>query len=145
MAKSKNDASFWGELLAVGLYKRNQGRLARQLTAIALAFVVCFGAWTLSQGPLAGYQRGVSLGVPLGIALVGVWISYRLVNYPRFADFLISVEAEMDKVTWSSKQELYRATIVVLVSMFLLGAILFLYDVFWRWFFELIHFLQIYS
>ena len=73
----------------------------------------------------------------------GAWAIFRAVNYPRFADFLISVEAEMDKVSWSSRQELYRATVVVVVTMFCLGAVLFLFDVFWQNFFEIIKFLQI--
>ena len=47
---------------------------------------------------------------------------------PRFADFLISVEAEMNKVSWPSRGELYRASLVVIVVIFLLVAILFGYD-----------------
>ena len=30
----------------------------------------------------------------------GLWASYRLVNVPAVADFLIAVEAEMNKVSW---------------------------------------------
>ena len=37
----------------------------------------------------------------------------------------------MDKVTWASRAELHRATIVVLAVMFSLGAVLFLLD--WLW------------
>ena len=143
MAKSKNVSGFLSELLAVGLYKRNQGRLTRQLSAAAFALIVFLGAWNLAQGPLNDYDRIYQIGIPSAIALVGGWMVYRLVNYPRFADFLISVEAEMDKVTWSSKAELYRATVVVLVTMFLMGAILFVFDVFWQNFFEWIGFLEI--
>jgi len=60
------------------------------------------------------------------------------VNYPKFADFLVSVEAEMAKVSWPSKGELYRATVVVIVTMFLLAAMLFAFDTIWQWFFRLI-------
>ena len=45
-----------------------------------------------------------------------------------FAAFLISVQAEMDKVSWSTWPELWRATVVVVGTMFLLGATLFVYD-----------------
>ena len=31
-------------------------------------------------------------------------------NMPRFADFLIAVEAEMNKVSWPSKAELIRSS-----------------------------------
>jgi preprotein translocase subunit SecE len=40
----------------------------------------------------------------------------------------------MNKVTWPSRKELVRSAIVVLVTIFLLAMILFLYDLFWRWF-----------
>jgi preprotein translocase subunit SecE len=52
----------------------------------------------------------------------------RIVNLPSFADFLISVEAEMNKVSWPSRGELYRASLVVIVVIFLLTAILLAYD-----------------
>ena len=36
--------------------------------------------------------------MPRLLLVFGVWVSYRLVNVPAFADFLIAVEAEMNKV-----------------------------------------------
>ncbi len=131
MAKPEN-GSFWSELLAAGLYKRNQGRLARQLTAAGIGALVVAGTYVLSQGPLAGMERGVRVGIPLLITVAAAWVIYRLVNYPRFAEFLISVEAEMGKVSWAGKEELKRATIVVLSTMLFLGVILFVYDLLWQ-------------
>jgi preprotein translocase subunit SecE len=130
MAKPEN-GSFWSELLAVGLYKRNQGRLARQLTALGFGILVGFGTYILSQGPLASFGTYVKVGIPGAIFCVAAWIVYRLVNWPVFAEFLISVEAEMNKVSWAGKQELYRATIVVLSTMLFLGIVLFFYDNVW--------------
>jgi len=63
----------------------------------------------------------------------GLWVSFRIVCTPRFADFLIAVEAEMAKVSWSSWSEVVRSSIVVIFMMFFLAAILGLYDLFW-WF-----------
>ncbi|MGE5191302.1 MAG: preprotein translocase subunit SecE [Deltaproteobacteria bacterium] len=131
MAKPEN-GSFWSELLSGGLYKRNQGRLARQLTAAGLGILVIFGTFVLSQGPLSAYGSGVKAGVPVAVAGVAAWVIFRLVNWPLFAEFLISVEAEMNKVSWASKPELYRATIVVLSTMFFLGIVLFAYDLIWK-------------
>lgn len=141
MAKPEN-GSFWSELLAVGLYKRNQGRLARQLTAGALGVWVVLGTYILSQGPLASFRSEVRVGIPFAIAIVAGWFIYRLVNYPVFAEFLISVEAEMAKVSWASRQELYRATIVVLSTMFFLGIVLFTYDNAWLYILRVIGVLQ---
>jgi preprotein translocase subunit SecE len=123
-----------GDLFSPGLYKRTQGRIARQLTFAALAMGALVGCWSLSQtliesGPL------LRLGLPALLAAAGLWIAYRVVNIPRFADFLIAVEAEMNKVSWPSKRELYRGSAVVLVTMLLLAAVLFVYDLFWRWMF----------
>ena len=156
MAKSKTSNGLFLSLLSFDLYKRNQGRLTRQLTALALLLVLLYGAWTLSQGPLSEYaprasdssttamwKSAVHLGIPTAICVLGAWFIFRIVNYSRFADFLISVEAEMDKVSWSSREELFRATAVVLVTMVFLGTILLLYDIFWKWFFTLIRFLQL--
>jgi preprotein translocase subunit SecE len=136
MAKPEN-GSFWSELLAFDLYKRNQGRLARQLTALGCGGLVVAGVYILSQGPLAGQSSLVKTGICTAIIVAAGWVIFRLVNWPVFAEFLISVEAEMNKVSWASKQELYRATIVVLSTMFFLGVVLFLYDNIWlhvlRW------------
>ena len=143
MAKSKRSSSYWGEMLKFGLHKRNQGRRTRQLTAVAVVLVIFFGTWTLSQGPLSDYDSPfITFGIPMALAALGVWFSFRLVNVPRFADFLISVEAEMDKVSWASRGELYRATIVVVGTMFFVGFLLFCFDVFWQWFFTAIGFLR---
>lgn len=145
MAKKYEDAGFFPSMMEVGLYKRNQGRLTRQLTGVGLGLIVFLGAWTLSTGPLGGFteQPLIRVGIPVLLAGIGAWMIYRAVNYPKFADFLISVEAEMDKVTWASKQDLSRSAVVVIGTMFFLGFALFVYDLFWQWFFRLVGFLQI--
>lgn len=125
------DGSLWSELLSANLYKRSQGRLARQLTAAALGLIVVVGAYTLSQGPLLNFSDTVRSTVPLAICAIAGWIIFRIVNYPVFAEFLISVEGEMSKVSWASRQEWWRATVVVLSTMFFLAIVLFAYDWFW--------------
>jgi preprotein translocase subunit SecE len=125
--------AFFHELFRAEIYKRNQGRLARQLTAVAVALVIGIGAWCLSEWTAARTDSEVMrFGVPLGLALVGLWSAFRLVNMPAFADFLISVEAEMNKVSWPARSELFRASVVVICVIFVLAFILFMYDLFWR-------------
>ncbi len=106
-------------------YKRSQGRVARQITFIALAVVAGVGAWKISAGANNDIQRYV---IPLVVAAAGAWAAFRIVNVPAFADFLISVEAEMNKVSWPSRAELYRASVVVIIVIFFLTVILFTYD-----------------
>lgn len=89
------------------------------------------------RGAFAG-ATWVEAGIPAALFASGLWLGFRLVNWPRFADFLISVEAEMAKVTWPGKPELIRASIVVIVTILVLAVTLFLFDIVWQWFFNLI-------
>jgi preprotein translocase subunit SecE len=133
MAKSERDAGLWGTLLSGGLYKRNQGKLVRQLTMAAILVIVLLGVWALWGGWLADLgSPQLQYGIGGTLVLLGLWFSYRIVNYPPFAEFLIDVEGEMVKVTWPSRDELQRATVVVLATMFLFSVVLFGYDVIWQ-------------
>ena len=118
--------AYFQELFRVGLYKRTQGKIARQVTAAVLWVIAALGAWRLSA---TWIDKSIAMqyGVPLLIFAFGAWIAYRLVNVPAFADFLISVEAEMNKVSWPGREELIRASFVVIGVMFFLDAILFDY------------------
>ena len=111
-------------------YKRSQGRVARQLTLAAMAAMVAVGAWQLNSMGGTNVQQYVT---PLVVLAVGWWASFRIVNLPKFADFLISVEAEMNKVSWPSRGELWRASIVVIIVIFFLAALLFTYDIILDW------------
>ena len=70
-------------------------------------------------------------GVPAAVGLVLGWVIFRLVQYPPFVEFLIATEAEMNKVSWTSRDDLYRATTVVLVTVTLMAV--FLFGVDWLW------------
>jgi preprotein translocase subunit SecE len=123
--------TFFYELVRVGVYKRNQGRITRQVTFAAVVAAIALGLLRLgsimvSRGP--EYQ----FGLPLVLLAAGVWTSYRLVNVPAFADFLIAVEAEMNKVSWPTRGELFRASMVVLILIFALAFILAGCDMFWK-------------
>ena len=122
----------WRNLLGLGFYKRSQGRLMRQVTFGAIALIVLTGTWSLNGMLLGAWSSGSRYGLCAAVAAAGCWLAFRLVNYPRFADFLISVEVEMNKVTWPTRLELMRATIVVIVTMFGLALTLFLFDVLWQ-------------
>ena len=120
------------EFFRFGFYKRSQGRIARLATFYALVVIVVVGGWSMSryyadQPPLLHYY------IPLAFMAIGLWISFRVVQMPAFADFLISVEGEMNKVSWPSRSELFRATVVVILVVFFLAALLFAYDAALRW------------
>jgi preprotein translocase subunit SecE len=131
-----SSAMWFGEFFQFGVYKRSQGRVTRQATFAALAITVALGAWRFHAHFGSSLQSGLGYLVAAAILLVGMWVSYRVVNVPRFADFLIAVEAEMNKVSWPSKTELYRSSAVVIFVMLFLAAMLFGFDLVWGFLFE---------
>jgi preprotein translocase SecE subunit len=75
----------------------------------------------------------VRFTIPLLLAALGLWLAYRAVNFAPFADFLIATEAEMNKVSWTTRRRLVQDTIVVLVCVILLTLFLFVVDILWGW------------
>ena len=130
-------------------YKPTQGQKVRRYTLIGLLILgwsgvyslvnhqsLGTGLWVLDMPftefnltPLADIQYTV----PLLLAAATFWLAWRAVNMPVFADFLIATEAEMNKVSWSSRKRLVQDTIVVLVTTLLLTGFLLLTDLFWGW------------
>jgi preprotein translocase subunit SecE len=129
--------AFVQELFRFDLYKRNQGKIARQVTFAALAVIIALAAWCLNDYYTS--KGSAALGrfvVPLAVLVGGMWAAFRIVQMPSFADFLISVEAEMNKVAWPTWRELVRSSIVVIMMIFLLATILFVYDLAWKFLLE---------
>lgn len=126
------EGSFLTTFVAADLYKRTQGRLVRQVSGTAAAILAIVLAWSLSEGPLVDFAQEIRYGIPVALAAVGCWAAYRLVNHPPVADFLIGVEEEMAKVSWPTQGEVYRASVVVLITMVLLSTMLFAYDILWQ-------------
>jgi preprotein translocase subunit SecE len=89
---------------------------------------VAVGAWRFSE---LAHRPALKYAVPLALLVVGSWVVYRLVNLPRFADFLIAVEAEMTKVSWPTRHQLIRSSIVVIFTIVGFALLLWLYDTFW--------------
>jgi preprotein translocase SecE subunit len=130
-------------------YKKGQGLRARRATMLAIMGVVGCGLWVHLQSsamfsaapwevtlPYHIGQSVVVMWLPAftSILVVGaatIWFSYRLVNFPKFADFLIATEAEMSKVTWSGRRRLIQDTIVVLVTVVLMTVFLYAMDITW--------------
>lgn len=149
VATSHSDGGFWSELFHSNIYKPTQGLMTRRLTCLAIwgAGVIC--AYKLLAGNLLAVQMQ-SLFKAIGMidverpalstayAVAGllvagiVWLGFRLVNWPPFADFLVNVEGEMNKVTWPTWDELKSASGVVIFTMFSLAILIFSIDVLWK-------------
>ena len=73
----------------------------------------------------------VHMVMPILLGVLLLWVAWRAVNIPAFADFLIATEAEMNKVSWTNRRRLFQDTIVVLTTVILMTAFLFALDVLW--------------
>jgi len=127
---SSRFAQFLVNLGRANLYKPMQGWYARIYTAIGLGVVVALGVWRLYE-TVRDAEPKTRFGIPAAVGAVLGWIIFRLVQYPPFVEFLIATEAEMNKVSWTSREDLYRATTVVLTTVFLMAV--FLFGVDWIW------------
>jgi preprotein translocase subunit SecE len=149
MHDNVKNAGFWGDVFSFSVYKRNQGRVTRQVTFAALALIVGLGIWRFAQLLAIWYGGGdatlsslagtsTDLGVvrfllPGALLAAALWACFRIVNIPKFADFLIAVESEVAKVSWPTAEEVFRSSAVIIFLIFALAAILAGYDLFW-WF-----------
>src|SRR5262249_15315813 len=133
-------------------YKRSQGQRVRRGTILGLLIVAGCGIYTLLAhktlenlgtrdlvvtipftAETVTRLPDVRFTVPLLLAAGSLWLAYRVVNYPAFADFLIATEAEINKVSWSSRKRLYQDTVVVLTTVILMTLFLLVVDVAWGW------------
>jgi len=120
---------FLSTWFSFGFYKRSQGRWTRYATFFSLVIIAVYGAYSCHNFLS---DPSYSAGVSGAVLLAGLWFAFRIVQWPRFADFLIGVEAEVNKVSWPSKPELYRSVIVVMLMLFGLAAVIFVFDIVWR-------------
>lgn len=124
-------------LFSTKLYKPSLGKIARRSTFFGLAVIFLAGAWATYHENLYHDLRTSAIVAAL-LFLAGCWISFRSINIPSFAEFLISVEAEMRKVSWPARKELKQTTYVVLIMMALLVALIYCYDVIFSMIFRLL-------
>ena len=134
------------ELFRFRRYKLGLGRLIRRLTMTGVWVLFLTAAWKCTHmdftwlASLVAMSELVFKYIVAGvIALGGIWFGYRLVNWETFADFLISVEGEMAKVSWPGKAELRSSTIVVLTVFLLLAGVLYAYDLMLVFLFRMIN------
>jgi len=127
----------------VDRYKPTQGWHARLWTAVGLGVLFAVGLFRYYQTQLEGQASAlVRMGVPAIVGALLAWITFRIVQYPPFVDFLIATEAEMNKVSWTTRDELRRATIVVIVTVVLMAVYLFGVDFLWSTLLQRIGILQ---
>lgn len=127
-------------------YKSEQGRHARMAAFWSVVFFLGFGCrflhdlliqWESLRRPLGNITIPV-VAVKLTPAFlasallfcVGTLLVQRWQQTPKVADLLIDTETELKKVTWPKGEEVWNASIVVVISVVLLGLFLALSDLF---------------
>ncbi len=122
--------------MGLKFYKKGQGYYTRLGTGIGAGILAALGCWSLYY-KLGGIQSDnlsasallwIQAGVPGAVFAILAWLIFKLVNYPKFADFLISTEGEMKKVSWSTRKELTSSTLVVIITVAIMAAILAVVD-----------------
>ena len=129
-------------------YKRALGQRVRRLTILGLILIGGSGVYSLYfAGTLPQDWRlalpwtdqpvtvltGAKYSIPLLLMGLTMWVAYRAVNLPAFAEFLIATEAEMNKVSWTPRRRLAQDTAVVLITTAFMTLFLFFVDIFWGW------------
>ncbi len=127
-------------------YREDQGRHVRMLAFWSLVFFIGFGCrflhdlliqWVALRTPLGGVRLPV-VGIDLTPAFLVsallfsacLLLAHRWLRKPKIADLLIETEAELLKVTWPKGQDVWNASLVVMVSVVLLGLYLAAADIF---------------
>ena len=112
------------------IYKRNQGRYARLISALVVLLLSAWGMYSLYSELSTSETIPMSVAILVPLALLGVifFLVYKASNNQKAAEFLIATEGEMKKVSWSTKAEVIGSTKVVIVATFMMAAFLFLVD-----------------
>ena len=128
--------------MAFSIYKRGQGKYTRICSAFAAAIIAVAGCWQLynkleasSFGLSPRAELWIATMVPVGLFVVLALLIIWLVNKPSVADFMISAEGEMKKVSWSSRKEIAVSTFIVIVVVIFMAVLLGITDFGFRLFF----------
>jgi len=128
-------------------YKQNQGVYARGAAGAALLVLALFGSWRFAlmvgveqtfymMGMKVPYATFWGAGMFLVLAfLVSLFVFGLRTGWVAldgrsgaFVDLLIDTQAELQKVSWPSREELRRYTMVVLICILVVGVFLYVVD-----------------
>ena len=118
----------------IRIYKAAQGRTLRLGTAIGLAvtdLTLCYFVGSLLQQYVpagVAYKTYLVYAVPALAFCAMAVAEFILLNRPSVVDFLVATESEMKKVSWPSRAELLGSTGVVIMTVLVLAAFIFLAD-----------------
>jgi preprotein translocase subunit SecE len=112
----------------LNIYKRGQAKNTRLWTAIAAFVVGAYGCYVLHLKLQALGNVWVETLVPFGLCVIIGGVIAWVMNKTSVADFLISSEGEIKKVSWSTRKEIIASTTVVIVTMVAISLLLTVVD-----------------
>jgi preprotein translocase SecE subunit len=129
-------------------YKKDQGRMARLAVFWSIALLIYYGCYSLKEALISRFTHfsAIDLESPLiasfpkipvisvvinGALLIAVvvfagamFVAWRWQEKPKNAELLIETEAEMRKVTWPTRQEVFSSSVVVVCCVLFMMAFL---------------------
>jgi len=125
------------------IYKPGQGYYTRLGTAVFFGALVLWAAhfaymqMAIFHDPSVAWTTYLRYGVPVAVLVGFGLLLYWIVGVTaRTIDFFIQTEGEMKKVSWSSRREVIGSTKVVIGTVVILSAILFVVDLLFMLFFD---------
>lgn len=119
------------------IYEWPKGSIIRVVLAIvagvvAVDFAIAawggYGAWQASTQQ----DRGMLLVSPIVYAVLGVAVGlgglFAVLVHPKSGQFLIEVQKELAKVTWPSRSDVIRSTIIIAILTVILAVAIFAVD-----------------
>lgn len=115
------------------IYKRGQGYYTRLFTGLIVFAIVAMGSFVLyNKLQVWDISIWAQTLVPAGICIVLSLLVFWLINKPNIADFMISAEGEIKKVSWSSRQEIIASTVIVIIVVVSMALLLMFADIIFR-------------
>jgi len=125
------------------IYKEGQGKWARGILVVSILLGVIYGLSELHENlpssgridiPLLGFGLNYRYLIHAPLLIGGTVLAFWLFNRPATADFLIDTENELkNKVTWPSRKEEVSSSVVVVVTVLVLGVFIFVVDLAFKW------------
>ena len=131
----------------VEFYRPEEGHRSRAVIGIATAVLFLYGTHAFYEWlPQEFWHKSISkvnaligtegtefmvtpaIVVALALAVAILLGAFKLVNYPKFVDFLIDTENELKKVSWASRPQVISESIVVVATVLIVGIYVFMID-----------------
>lgn len=118
--------------MALAIYKPGQGYWTRMLSVLGYGVITLSSVawvWKLLEANRSDNRIYIQAAVAVVMLAVYGIVGFIAFNKPRFVDFFIATEAEMNKVNWPSRSDIIASTWIVICGTFLMAGLMLIIDV----------------